>query len=135
MDQEMKEYLERRLLTLAAKDDVEKLRQEVKANFRQLTEEGKTNISEWKRETQTVIDQSNRILTSSLQQIKEVGSLGEQVKQMAEMIAALDGKITKSLMERKEELGPASPVSYADLENKIKELEAKVKTLEKMVLP
>jgi methyl-accepting chemotaxis protein len=135
MDQEIKEYLERRLLTLAAKDDVEKLRQEVKANFRQLTEEGKTNISEWKRETQTVIDQSNRILTSSLQQIKEVGSLGEQVKQMAEMIAALDGKITKSLTERKEELGPAAPVSYADLENKIKELEAKVKTLEKMVLP
>jgi hypothetical protein len=54
---------------------------------------------------------------------------------MAEMIAALDGKITKSLTERKEELGLAAPDSYADLENKIKELEAKVKTLEKMVLP
>jgi uncharacterized protein (UPF0305 family) len=155
MDQEMKEYLDRKLLSLATKDDVEKLRQETKANFHQLKEEDKTNIMEWRRETQTVIDLSNQVLTSSLQQIKEMEGLREQIKkmeslkeqmkqteglkeeirQMAEKITALDGKTIEGFAKLKETQVPMAAVSYADLEKKIKELEAKVKTLEKMVLP
>ncbi len=155
MDQEMKEYLDRKLASLAMKDDVEKLRQETKANFRQLREEDKTSITELRKETQTVLDQSNQVLASFAQQIKEAESLREQmkqverfgeqigqveslrdeIKQMAEMITALSGKVSESLVERREPLVPATPVPYEDLEKRIRELEARVKTLEKMVLP
>ena len=135
MDQEMKEYLDRKLASLAMKDDVEKLRQETKANFRQLREEDKTSITELRKETQAVLDQSNQILASSAQQIKEAESFRDEIKQMAEMMAALSGKVSEGFVAWKEQLAPATPVSYEDLEKRIRELEARVKTLEKMVLP
>jgi hypothetical protein len=50
MDPETKEYLERILLGLTGKEDLEKLRQETKSNFRQLKEESKNQILEWKQE-------------------------------------------------------------------------------------
>jgi polyhydroxyalkanoate synthesis regulator phasin len=46
MDQETKEYLDRKLLVLVKRDDVEKLRQEIKASFRQLKDESRTQILE-----------------------------------------------------------------------------------------
>jgi DNA anti-recombination protein RmuC len=46
MDKETKEYLDRKLLSLAQKEDIEKLRQETKVNFRQLKEEGKQTLEE-----------------------------------------------------------------------------------------
>lgn len=56
MDPETKEYLERILLGLTSKEDLEKLRQETKSNFRQLKEESKNQILEWKQEVKTDID-------------------------------------------------------------------------------
>jgi exonuclease VII large subunit len=50
MDKETKEYLDRILLGLIAKEDLEKLRQETKSSFRQLKEENKNQILEWKQE-------------------------------------------------------------------------------------
>jgi hypothetical protein len=50
MDQETKQYLERILLSLATRDDIEKVRQESKINFRQLREEEKANVNEWRQE-------------------------------------------------------------------------------------
>lgn len=50
MDQDTKDYLEKRLLGLAFRDDVEKLRQELKVNFKQLREEEKTNLNAWREE-------------------------------------------------------------------------------------
>ena len=50
MDEEIKEYLERALLGLTSKEDFEKLRQEMKSNFRQLREENKNQILEWRQE-------------------------------------------------------------------------------------
>jgi polyhydroxyalkanoate synthesis regulator phasin len=46
MDQETKEYLDRKLLVLVKRDDVEKLRQETKASFRQLKDDNRTQILE-----------------------------------------------------------------------------------------
>jgi len=46
MDQETKTYLDQRLFTVVNKEDLEKLRQEVKANYRQLREETKTHLLE-----------------------------------------------------------------------------------------
>jgi hypothetical protein len=54
---------------------------------------------------------------------------------MAEEVATLKGKIKEGFMEVKEELGSMIKFSYADLEKRFNALEARVKALEKMVLP
>jgi len=56
MDQETKEYLERILMGLTTKEDLEKLRQETKSNFRQLKEENKNQILEWKQEVKSDLE-------------------------------------------------------------------------------
>lgn len=57
MDQETREYLERMLLGLSTKEDLEKLRQETKSNFRQLKEENKNQILEWRQEVKADLEQ------------------------------------------------------------------------------
>jgi uncharacterized protein YdhG (YjbR/CyaY superfamily) len=57
MDQEIMEYLDRKLLGLTTKEDLEKLRQETKSNFRQLREENKNQILEWRQEIKAVLEQ------------------------------------------------------------------------------
>lgn len=107
MDQETKDYLDQRLLVLVKKEDIEKLRQETKAIFRQLKEENKTQLLEeiqgiksdlekWLREEretldsirtefkekQSSLDRWDRGLVSSLQQLKaEIQSMFDQSKE------------------------------------------------------
>jgi len=57
MDQEIKEYFDRKLTGLATKDDVEKLRQETNTNFRKLKEEKKGQVTEWKQEIKADMEQ------------------------------------------------------------------------------
>jgi hypothetical protein len=57
MDQEMKDYLERKLTLLATKDDIEKIRQETNVNFRKLKEENKSQALEWKQEIKGDLEQ------------------------------------------------------------------------------
>ena len=57
MDLETKGYLERVLLGLTTREDVEKLRQEMKSNFRQLKEENKNQVLEWKQEVKAELEQ------------------------------------------------------------------------------
>jgi hypothetical protein len=57
MDLETKEYLERLLLGLTTKEDLEKLRQETKSNFRQLKEENKNQVLEWRQEVKADFEQ------------------------------------------------------------------------------
>jgi len=57
MDKETKEYLERILLGLTTKENLEKLRQETKSNFRQLKEENKNQIFEWRQEVKADFEQ------------------------------------------------------------------------------
>jgi phage host-nuclease inhibitor protein Gam len=165
MDKETKEYLDRKFLGLVSKDDIEKLRQETKANFRQLKEEInpireeiREGLQKVRGETQSALDQSRQVIESSLQRVREEGEVhvihsrdetradidrvGEgmegikvQVKQMAEEVTALNGKIVEGFKEAKEELGSMIKFSYADLEKKINALEVRIKALEKMVFP
>jgi hypothetical protein len=185
MDQEIKEYFDRKLTGLATKDDVEKLRQETNANFRKLREENKGQAAEWKQEikadmeqlikgkeivmdplqetirdglqrirmeSQTALDQLRLLIDSSLRQVQATHSWEEtksnidllregmskfqdQIKKVAEDIIALDGKIRGGFTEVKDELGSMIKFSYSDLEKKFAGLEARVKALEKMVLP
>jgi isopenicillin N synthase-like dioxygenase len=191
MDQEMKEYLDRRLNLLASKDDIEKIRQETNANFRKLKEENKTQATEWKQEikgdleqltkskglepdliqetmkeglmkirveTQSTIDQLRQTMESSLQRLKETGEVQAfrskeetksavdqlkegmekfqgQMKKIGEEMLSLDQEIREGFTGVKDELGSMIKFSYSDLEKKLAALEARVKTLEKMVLP
>jgi len=185
MDQEMKEYFDRKLLGLATKDDVEKVRQETNANFRKLKEENKGQVTEWKQEvkadieqlakektvetgpiqeivreglqrirmeSQSALDQLRLVIDSSLRQAQATHSWEEtksnidllregmnkfqdQIKKVSEDLTTLDGKIGGGFAEVKDELGSMIKFSYSDLEKKLSSLEARVKTLEKMVLP
>ena len=213
MDQKTKEYLDRSLLGLTAKEDLEKLRQEMKSSFRQLREENKNQILEWKKEVKAAIDllsgerrvdigpireeitqglqkaeleaqsalnRANEFVTSLLQRIKEevradidrsrqelgstlqmikhegvnnvsdlkremsadsnrfgesVDGLREEIRKVADEMTALNQKIKEAFTEVKEELGSMIRFSYADLEKRLTTLEARIKSLEKMVLP
>ena len=180
MDQEIKDYLDRRLTLLATKDDIEKIRQETNANFRKLKEENKSQATEWRQEikgdleqltkskglepdliqetmkeglmkirveSQSAIDQLKQTMDSSLQRMKEAGEgqaihsragidkFQDQMKKIEENTVALEEKIREGFAGVKEELGSMIKFSYSDLEKKLAALEARVKTLEKMVLP
>ncbi len=209
MDQKTKEYFDRSLIGLTAKEDLEKLRQEMKSNFRQLKEESKNQILEWRKEVKAAIDSiigesrveigpirqeidhrlqkaetqiqsvlsgANEFVTSLLQRFneevradinrstqelgstlrmirddglknvsdlrREMGSDGnrmeglrEEVKKITDEVAALDQKIKIAFSEAKEELGAMMRFSYADFEKRLATLEARIKSLEKMVLP
>ena len=209
MDQKTKEYWDRSLIGLTAKEDLEKLRQEMKSNFRQLREESKNQILEWKQEVKGAIDRfsgekgidagsireeinqglqkaeleaqsafnrANEFVTSLLQRIKEevradidrsrqelgatllmikeegvnnvsdlrremsadghrVDGLREEIRKVADEMTALNQKIKDAFTEVKEELGSMIRFSYADLEKRLTTLEARIKSLEKMVLP
>jgi hypothetical protein len=57
------------------------------------------------------------------------------MKKVSEDITSLNGKIGGGFTEVKNELGSMIKFSYSDLEKKFDVLEARVKALEKMVLP
>jgi len=191
MDQEIKDYLERKLTVLATKDDIEKIRQETNANFRKLKEENKTQATEWTQEikgdleqltkskglepdliqetmkeglmkirveSQSAVDQLKQTIESSLQRLKETGEVQafrskeetksamdqfkeaveksqSQMKKIGEEMVSLNQEVREGLTGVKDELGSMIKFSYSDLEKKLTELEVRVKSLEKMVLP
>jgi len=180
MDQEIKDYLERKLTLLATKDDIEKIRQETNANFRKLKEENKSQATEWRQEikadmekitptssieigpireemkewvrkiedgTQFALSQFRQAMDSSLQRMKEAGDahathsregidkFQDQMKKIEGNILTLEEKIREGFAGVKDELGSMIKFSYSDLEKKLAALEARVKTLEKVVLP
>jgi len=106
MDKETREYLERILLGLTTKEDLEKLRQEMKSNFRQLKEENKTQILEWKQEVKAAIEQLRK------ESQVDIGPVQEEIKQnlqkaQLETRSALDQTnqfITSTLQRIKEEV-------------------------------
>jgi len=179
MDQEIKDYLERKLTLLATKDDIEKIRQETNANFRKLKEENKSQATEWRQEikadmekitpgssveigpireeikewvrkiedgTQFALSQFRQTMDSSLQRMKETGEahanhstegldrFPDQMKKIEENMVTIEEKIREGFVGAKDELGSMIKFSYSDLEKKLTALEARVKTLEKIVL-
>jgi uncharacterized phage infection (PIP) family protein YhgE len=195
MDKESMEFLEKKFLILAQKDDMEKLRQETKSNFRQVKEENKTQILEWKEETKGALDQlkkewalgmdplreeirkkfekfgeeiktamvqSKTEVFSQLQLIREDGKTNiasslassrqetkadmdrlnaglegvtDKANKVTDEIRVLSEKMSEGFAELKEELGSMIKFSFADLERKLNALEARIKILEKKVLP
>ena len=82
MDQETRDYLDRKLLMLARKEDIEKLRQETKVNFRQWKEENttqilegiqeiKTGLEQWRKEEKLAIDSLRTEVMEKIEALKE----------------------------------------------------------------
>jgi uncharacterized phage infection (PIP) family protein YhgE len=94
MDLETKEYLERILLGLIAKEDLEKLRQETKSNFRQLKEENKNQILEWKQEVKSDFEQLRKGGAGEADPIRKEFRDGIQ-ELKAETHSALDQSVQK----------------------------------------
>lgn len=73
MDKETREYLDQKYVGLARKEDIEKVRQETKASFRQWKEENKTQGLEWKQEISATIEESRK------QWGTEIGALRDEI--------------------------------------------------------
>jgi exonuclease VII large subunit len=94
MDVEIKEYLERILLGLTTKEDLEKLRQETKSNFRQLKEENKNQILEWRQEVKADFEQLKKGGTGETDPIRKELRDGIQELKVATQ-SALDQSVQK----------------------------------------
>jgi gas vesicle protein len=89
MDEETREYLDRKLLGIIFKEDLEKLRQEMKSSFRQLREENKNQILESRQEVKADFEKLSKEAKVDIGPIrKEFG--GELERLRTELKAALD---------------------------------------------
>jgi arginyl-tRNA synthetase len=133
-------------------------RQEIKADMKKITPSSSMEIGpireemkEWVRKiedgNQFALSQFRQTMDSFLQGMKETGEapathsregMGrflDQMKKIEENMVTLEEKIREGFAGVKDELGSMIKFSYSDLEKKMAALEARVKTLEKMVLP
>jgi len=100
-------------------------RQEMSSSLRLFGEEGKMNLSQSREETKVDLSRLG----------EGMGNLGDQIRAATGEIVTLNEKIKEGFNEVKEELGSMIRFSYADLEKRFATLEARVKALEKLVLP
>ena len=137
---------------------LEKMKEETSTAIQQSKTEVGSNLQMIKEETNTAILQSRQEIASSLQLMREegranlaqsgeetkvelnrlgegVGNLNDQIRAAIQEIMALNEKIKEGFNEVKEELGSMIKFSYADLEKRFGTLEARLKALEKLVLP
>lgn len=105
--------------------DLRFMREEGNANLTQSWERGFTQLSLWKDETKSDVNRLGEGIENLQSQVRT--ALGE--------IAVLNEKVKEGFLEVREELGAMIKFSYADLERRIAALEARVKTLEKRILP
>jgi gas vesicle protein len=108
---------------------LEKSRVEIHSVLQSIGEEGKGHL-------RSLLSSSNEETKAEIESVRNgVEGLKQQVPQIAEDLQALTGKVKEGFVEVKEELGSMIKFSYADLEKRLATLEARVKALEKMVLP
>ena len=116
MDDEIKEYLERKLLGLTSKEDLEKLRQEMKSSFRVLREENRNQILESRQEVKADFEKWSREGKVDIDPIrKEFG--GEIERLRTEAKSVLDHsfqKLDSFLHQIREERGTL--LAYAGAE-------------------
>jgi exonuclease VII large subunit len=103
----------------------EHLKGEIASSLQRIKEESLSQISSSAKETRM-----------SLQEIREVlKALEERVNRIAEERTMVSEKLKEGFEAVREELGSMIRFSYGDLERRLNALEARVKALEKMVLP
>lgn len=103
----------------------ERLRSEIGTHLQRIREESVSQIA-----------YSNEGIQKGLQVIQEaIKTMDKQIREAVEEKAILSEKLREGFEGVKEELGSMIRFSYADLEKRLNALEARVKALEKMVLP
>ena len=140
------------------KEEMKKLELKIQSALFQSIQSIESSLEKMKEETNSSIHQSRQEMASSLQLIREegrtdfaqsreemrvelnrlgegVGNLNDQIRTAIQEIMALNEKIKEGFNEVREELGSMIKFSYADLEKRFGTLEARVKALEKLVLP
>ncbi len=78
MDKETREYLDQKYVTVARKEDMEKLRQEMKATFRQWKEENQSDLLESKKEIRTSLAELKKEWKVEVEAIRKVWVDGVQ---------------------------------------------------------
>jgi len=78
MDQETKEYLDQKHVSLARKEDMEKLRQEMKATFRQWKEENQSDLVETKKEIKAHLEELRKEWKAEVEAIRKAWTEGVQ---------------------------------------------------------
>ncbi len=103
----------------------EHLKGEITSSLQRIKEESWSQISSSSEETRM-----------SLQEIREIlKTLEERISRIAEERTMVSEKLKEGFEAVKEELGSMIRFSYGDLERRLNALEARVKALEKMILP
>jgi len=78
MDQETKEYLDQKHVSLARKEDMEKLRQEMKATFRQWKEENQSDLVGTKKEIKAHLEELRKEWKAEVEAIRKAWTEGVQ---------------------------------------------------------
>ena len=78
MDQETKEYLDQKHVSLARKEDMEKLRQEMKATFRQWRGENQSDLLESKKEIKANLEELGKEWKAEVEAIRRAWTEGVQ---------------------------------------------------------
>jgi predicted nucleic acid-binding Zn-ribbon protein len=95
------------------------------STLQSIKEEGRANLAQSREENRAEFARFG----------EKVGNLSDQIRKTTEEIMALNEKIKEGFNEVKEELGSMIKFSYADLEKRFGTLKARLKALEKLVLP
>jgi X-X-X-Leu-X-X-Gly heptad repeat protein len=142
MDKEARDYLDQKYVGLARKEDLEKLRQETKASFRQLKEESKTQLLEWKQEIITTLEESRKQwgaeFGASFDKIREDAQaiLDHSERQMEVILNSIkeEGKkdLLPSLQETRSDLGELK-TGLNQIQDQTKQLVTEVGTLNEKV--
>lgn len=143
MDQETKQYLERILVGLTTKEDLEKLRQETKSNFRQLKEESKNQMLDWRQEVKADLEQLRKGESGETDSIRK--EFRDRIMELkAETQSALGQSIQKMetfLQEIKEEneipppdVGQGVDIDVSGLKDGIERLREGIKEVSEEIL-
>lgn len=137
---------------------LQRIKEEANSALQPVQREIGSNLQTMKEELNTTVFRMGQEMASRLQLIKEEGttnliqsqeemkadlsrlgagveSLTHQVKKTMEEVVSLNEKIKEGFNEMREELGSMIKFSYADLEKRFATMEARIKALEKLVLP
>lgn len=110
--------------------------QEIASDLQLIREEERSNLSQAKGEERESLFRMKEEMKMDLNRLGEgTENLSIQLRAAVGEIAALNEKIREGFIEVREELGAMIRFSYADLEKRFAKLEARIKALEKLVLP
>lgn len=136
--QQLRQEIEADLQTV--KDEIHtallQSRQEITSDLQLTREEGKSNLLQARSEERENLFRMKEEMKMDFNRLGEgMENLSAQLRTAVGEIIVLKEKVREGFIEVREELGAMIKFSYADLEKRFAKLEARIKALEKLVLP